>query len=307
MKGKVISGILLVLVGCSPSVATPPPDLEIEGRIGFVSDEGGRSSIHVMNGDGSNPERIELEDMEHDVYAAAWFPDGRCLAFVTGDLNVGGDLYLASADGSNVRRIVDSDIRNPSWSPTGECLAVQAGNDIALLCSDGSVTTIFHESGKSFFSPEWSPDGSRLAVSSLQQVNVVNSNGTGREDISIPALSWVAYPTWSPDGGSIAFVGRTEESHEIYVVDANSDLSFPSSAQLTERNTKSGTPEYLSWSPDGRFIAFQGLVDGKYDIFVVDIQDKSIYNLTHSSANEMFPVWLPSESNEIDNAFCPTS
>jgi Tol biopolymer transport system component len=48
-----------------------------------------------------------------------------------------------------------------------------------------------------------------------------------------------------------------------------------------------------AWSPDGRFIAFSGLVGGFNDLFVYDLQDNKLRRLTTDSFAELDPAWSP--------------
>jgi surface antigen Omp85-like protein/WD40 repeat protein len=49
----------------------------------------------------------------------------------------------------------------------------------------------------------------------------------------------------------------------------------------------------LTWSPDGRAIAFAGLTDGVTDLFVYDLERSSLRRLTHDAFAELQPAWSP--------------
>ena len=53
------------------------------------------------------------------------------------------------------------------------------------------------------------------------------------------------FPSWAPDGQSIAFTSDRNGNDEIYVMDANGG----NLRRLTHDSSKDGHP---SWSPDGR-------------------------------------------------------
>lgn len=59
-----------------------------------------------------------------------------------------------------------------------------------------------------------------------------------------------SFPTWSPDGKSLAFVGGTADQADIYTVRADGTRL----RQLTD--TKAYVEEGPEWSPDGRRIAY---------------------------------------------------
>jgi Tol biopolymer transport system component len=52
-----------------------------------------------------------------------------------------------------------------------------------------------------------------------------------------------------------------------------------------------GAPEYGRWSPDGRFIVYEALTDGSWDLWIVDPDAPTPRRLTTSSGNDRFAVW----------------
>lgn len=93
-----------------------------------------------------------------------------------------------------------------------------------------------------------------------------------RERIRVPA-GFADSPTWSPDGGRIAFslTNRAGQSH-IWVV--NEDGSDPQ--QLTFGDVVDDHP---SWAPNGEFLVFGSIRDGDYDwrLFVVRVPSSTTY------------------------------
>jgi Tol biopolymer transport system component len=162
----------------------------------------------------------------------AWSPDGRQLAFVRD-----GRIHLMSADGTDVRPFTSGPDDEPDWSPDGRRLAFvrRTGfeQDIWSVDVNGGdlrrMTEVQAGRGRCVvrlaFSPAWSPDGSEIAYSLLdggnvscglrgtwQSIEAVATDGSrrtrlvtdgGRND---PLSGEGAYePSWSPDGGLIAF------------------------------------------------------------------------------------------------------
>jgi TolB protein len=81
-------------------------------------------------------------------------------------------------------------------------------------------------------------------------MNADGSGGQTRLTRMIDTGAYASSPSWSPDGGKIAFESdRDGSDSEIYVMNADgSDVT-----QLTNNNASDGSP---SWSPDGERIAF---------------------------------------------------
>ena len=117
-------------------------------------------------------------------------------------------------------------------------------------------------------------------------------------------------PVWSPDGGHIAFgsyvadttTGERRRSALNVVTADGSGLR-----RLTARPALHG--DGMSWSPDGRFLAYLGLPDGQplpsaptdglasvyppRDVFVIGADGSGDRNLTDTPTSETGPEWSP--------------
>ena len=94
-------------------------------------------------------------------------------------------------------------------------------------------------------SPAWSPDGSRLVFARAGRLYLIGADGTGLRPIA-PRINGAGQPAWSADGRSLALVRESA----IYVTRFDSSglhRIFARAGALVDR---------LSWSPDGRWIAF---------------------------------------------------
>lgn len=102
-------------------------------------------------------------------------------------------------------------------------------------------------------------------------------------------------PVWSPDGLSIAFMRITAKGAGIYLVPA---LGGPERELLTGiwsdwTNVPSGR---LSWSPDGRFIAFAGTEEAaqtNLHLFLLSVDGRERRQLTFSDEDDRCPVFSP--------------
>jgi Tol biopolymer transport system component len=122
----------------------------------------------------------------------------------------------------------------------------------------------------------WAPDGRRIAVGGRSEdldygeVHVVNV-GSARRWVVVKMLIEdgmdIAYPAWSPDGGSIAFglsgtsdlVGKRKDvpTGQVFVLDLRS---------RKVRRVYRGQPvANLAWSPNGQLLALRetGWIRGK--------------------------------------------
>ncbi len=93
-------------------------------------------------------------------------------------------------------------------------------------------------------------------------------------------------PSWSPDGGKLAYVSFETERPAIYV----QELGSGKRARLTDFQGLNSAP---AWSPDGRRLAMSLSKDGQPDIYVMDIASRNLQRLTRDSAIDTEPSWAP--------------
>jgi TolB protein len=95
-------------------------------------------------------------------------------------------------------------------------------------------------------------------------------------------------PSWSPDGGRLAFVSYRQGSPRLYIYsgeDGSLKDSTPPGSELCV------APD---WSPDGRLIAFSSSSEGDSDIFILDVATGRSRQISFSRGSDTSPDWSPS-------------
>ena len=100
---------------------------------------------------------------------------------------------------------------------------------------------------------------------------------------------------WSPDGTKIAFTSTSAETNyldQLYTMN-------PHGLEVTLLHDFPGTYDYnirsISWSPDGKKIAFdvEQFVDGDNDIYIIDADGANLKNITNTAdIYESSPIWI---------------
>jgi Tol biopolymer transport system component len=200
-------------------------------KIAFVEIHSG--DLYVINADGTNEARLTTLPSGYSEDATAlgnpaWSPDGKWIAFgrstvpdtSTVDPSASASapaeglsgIYLINVDGTGLRKLT-SIAGGPVWSPDGKRIAfIDASSELNVINADGSERKELPARTDDPPQLAWSPDGERIAfIGNRSKLNVINADGSGRRSLTnVPGLSYVAFPTWSPDSEKLAFSCPTD-------------------------------------------------------------------------------------------------
>ena len=152
-------------------------------------------------------------------------------------------------------------------------------------------------------SPCWSPDGSKIAFSARVEDNsdiyYMDADGGNITRLTTdPARD--GGPSWSPDGSMIAYQSDRSGSSQIWRTNVEAGAWGYNLTQLTQDTPHKRVNNFLSWSPNGLWIAFEADRDrDDPEIYLANAVDgTNQQRLTFTRALDEVPCWSP-DSKQI--------
>lgn len=163
----------------------------------------------------------------------------------------------------------------------------------------GAIVQLTDEAAREdqVFRVEWAPDGSRLLVETNghpERVFTIQPDGAERTPKNLPEASF-PNPTWSPDGGWIAYF--FPEAVRVAADDRGTSQVL---VDLRDGGPCYGNTYGLAWSPDGEELAFSihypdtpDIEQNDAEIFVVEVRTGAVRRLPKNASREDVLLWLP--------------
>jgi Tol biopolymer transport system component len=142
------------------------------------------------------------------------------------------------------------------------------GDGIFLMRPDGGDShPLLTASKPETFHPDWSPDGTQVAYEAAagraDDIWLVDADGhhptklVDRSTDCIPLCGDAAYPAWSPDGGSMAFIRFDFDGDQLHGCVLEVVEVATGTRRIVYEGPASTVLDYPRWSPDGTSIVFE--------------------------------------------------
>ncbi|UPL48395.1 S9 family peptidase [Hymenobacter sublimis] len=308
-KGNTDIWVVPVAGGAARQLTTTPTSESTlnwrpDGKLTFLSGEGGTDQLYVMNADGSGKQKLS-EFTDEGPANLKYAPTGKFILY-TQDVKTGKsvqDWYpdLPKADA----KLID-DLNYRHWNvwddfksshvffqpvgddgkPTGYGKDVMPGEkfDAPLAPLGGSEQLAF------------SPDGYRLAYTSRKLYGKAEAESTNSDiylydiregktqNLSEGLGGYDTEPSFSPDGSQVAWLSMATPGFES---DRNGIVVYDFKTKKREdiTNGSEQAAANIRWSPDGKTIYFVSVLEGTEQLFSIPSKGGKIRQLTKGAHN----------------------
>jgi Tol biopolymer transport system component len=268
----------------------PSPD----GKwLAYQSNKGGSSQVWILPAGGGAPRKLTSEP------ATTKAPDGKA---------------------------IPTRVMTPTWAPDSKSLlyiSTRSGgyNIYSIPLAGGTPKALSNAAGAQRY-PVYSPDGTKIVFPSSRnqpgslwgfQLYLMDAKG----EVNGPPARQLTrsngspgHPIWSPDGKWVCYVAKDFDSTRTVNIgggmQAKQSAMFSSfrvykipatggrEVKLTGIRTDPGQAEdtWPAWSPDGKWIAFGRNIQGKSNLWLLDVLSGHAFPITELG-NAMKPNWSP--------------
>ncbi len=221
------------------------------------------TNLWLVSTAGGSPQQFTYGD--HVDAMPRWSPNGRFLAFLSNRKNEKEmQLYIIPVDGGEARPLTDlkGQIGDFSWSPDGSALllsfqkkdqsaidreADEQKKKLGVVARHITRRTFFKHDGEGYLPDErwhiWTVNAKTGKATQL-------TSGDSHDEV---------FPTWSPDGETIAFVSNRSDEPDL--VEGKDDLFVmpAGGGEMTRLEAPEGPKNMPVFSPDGRYLAYLGV------------------------------------------------
>ena len=310
---KILTALLLASLAIQaqslPTAVSPLP-AGATGTLVFQSDRrgpdnpDGRNHIFTLDLSSGRVTQLTSGRNHHDQHPK-WSPDGKRISFIS---SRGGnfDLWMMNADGTGVERLTDHAAADydPIWAHDGQSLIFSSERDsrsdlYRLWLKDRRIDRLTHHFVGRAIMPSVSPDGKSVAFAAqtlqrLQfwefQIHILDL-ATGKTR-ALDNSGGACWPSWSPDGRTLANVLLAKEPSTIQIRNADGNAARELTAMPKMWHY------YPDWSKDGRWLALsvspQHHEGEDWDLALAPADgSRAPARLTTGPGNDRLPDWKP--------------
>ncbi|MCD6521790.1 PD40 domain-containing protein [Candidatus Calescamantes bacterium] len=227
-----------------------------------------------------SPEPVIVDNIPKTSFAFS--PDGEKIA-ISYWKDGGVHIYVKTLNSGEMKKITNIQGDHPSWSPRGDRLVFNSFDPETLSSRIFLVTAGGHglkDTGREGESPVWSPLGDLIALTYQHNIWTMNIDGSDFRFLTMEGFN--VHPSWSPDGKKIVF----SSDGSIAIVNVRT-------GNITEVLKEKAWAGYPVFSPSGDKIAFVSTRTGQYDIWIINLSDKSLKQITCDLYREFNLEWRP--------------
>jgi dipeptidyl aminopeptidase/acylaminoacyl peptidase len=261
------------------------------------------TDVWMVSWDGR--EQVQLTSTPDNESRPRWSPDGKSLSFLSSRQGAkAAQLWVLNRGGGEAAKLTDikGGITDYAWSPDSRSLALVVAQPDPKAADTDDDEAAPTKTAKPIVVDRYyfKSDADGYLRGERNHLYLFDVAGRRAEVLTAGSFDETA-PAWSPDGRQIAFVRRHRESGDVDLL-PNSDLFvIDARAGAAARRLTNATAEEtgpLSWSPDGKQIAFRLGDEVKYSAYdqaslgVVPAAGGSVRVLTTSLDRPInTPVW----------------
>jgi TolB protein len=212
----------------------------------------------------------------------------------------GRNIRIVDSDGADEITVpTDSNGTSPAWNPAGTTLAYSTYGDgsrlvVIDLATGRSRTLAGPTRNVIYTTPVFSPDGNSVAFTRTGEaqgdIYVVPADGASAPNrLTVAHGAQNSNPVYSPKGQRIVYVSNSQGPPELYIMDSDGTGADQLTRYDFDPNNYRSDPD---WSPDGRLIAYQEMLSGRFQIRTIPANGGTPKQLTNDGQNEQ-PSWAP--------------